>query len=110
MSNLAAFAVIVAAALLESGGDALVRTGLHASGLMAKATLILFGGVVLLTYGVAVNSPPWDFGRLLGVYVAMFFVAAQAINFFAFHVSPTLPVVLGGALIVSGGLLMTVWR
>ena len=110
MSNGAAFVVLVVAALLESGGDALVRAGLHAAGLLAKGGLILLGGLVLLTYGVAVNSPPWDFGRLLGVYVALFFVAAQIINLVAFHVAVTTPVLLGGVLIVSGGLLMTFWQ
>ena len=99
MSGPVALFVLLAAALLEAGGDAIVRGGLHASGAALKTGLIVLGGVVLLAYG-----------RLLGVYVSLFFVAAQAINFLAFGVAPAAPIVLGGALIVSGGLLMTVWR
>jgi small multidrug resistance family-3 protein len=68
------------------------------------------GAAVLFAYGIVVNSPPWDFGRLLGVYVAMFFPAAQLINWAAFGVRPTLPIGVGGALIAAGGLAITFWR
>jgi hypothetical protein len=57
-----------------------------------------------------VNAPPWDFGRLLGVYVTLFFLVAQAINFFVFGVRPPLPIYVGGSLIITGGLLITLWR
>jgi drug/metabolite transporter (DMT)-like permease len=50
-----------------------------------------------------VNTPPWDFGKLLGVYVVFFFVVAQLINWIFFHQRPTGPILLGGALIVAGG-------
>jgi hypothetical protein len=93
--------ILVVAALLEAGGDAIVRTGLHSPTVAAKGGLIVLDGLVLLAYGVVVNTPSWDFGRLLGVYVTLFFVAAQGINFFAFGVRPDLSVLLGGLLIVS---------
>jgi small multidrug resistance family-3 protein len=102
--------ILAAAALLEAGGDAIVSSGLHAPTIAAKGGLIALGGLVLLAYGVVVNTPSWDFGRLLGVYVTLFFLAAQAINFLAFGVRPDLSVLLGGLLIVSGGLLMTFWH
>ena len=101
---------LTAAALLEAGGDALVRAGLHAPSAMSKSGYLVAGAVVLFIYGVTVNTPPWDFGRLLGVYVSLFFVAAQTINYFAFGVAPTLPILAGGALIISGGMLMTFWH
>ena len=110
MSNATALLVLLVAALLEAGGDALVRSGLHAAAPAAKVSLILAGGLVLLAYGITVNAPPWDFGRLLGVYVVLFFAAAQAINTFAFQVPLTTPIVAGGALILAGGLLMTFWH
>src|SRR5260370_39527141 len=110
MSNVMALLILVAAALLEAGGDAIVRTGLHSPTAAVRGGLIALGGLVLLAYGVVVNTPSWDFGRLLGVYVTLFFMAAQAINFFAFGVRPELPVLLGGLLIVAGGLLMTFWH
>jgi hypothetical protein len=109
VSNLTAFVVLVVAALLEVGGDAVVRSGLFAPGFARKVSLVLLGGLLLTVYGVVVNTPKWDFGRLLGVYVVLFFVTAQIINFVGFHVRPGPPVLLGGALIVAGGLVMTLW-
>jgi hypothetical protein len=45
-----------------------------------------------LAYGLSVNAPPWDFGKLLGVYVTLFFVLAQIINYLAFGMRPDLPI------------------
>ncbi|MFT8353066.1 MAG: hypothetical protein ABF617_00535 [Gluconobacter japonicus] len=101
--------LLIVAAFLEVGGDALVRSGLHTAGL-GRAGYIAAGGAVLLAYGLTVNLPDWDFGRLMGVYVALFFVAAQIVNFYAFHQALELPVFVGGAFIVTGGILLTVWR
>jgi small multidrug resistance family-3 protein len=110
MNNLALLLLLTIAAALESGGDALARSGLHATTPGMKLLFLLLAAAVLFTYGVTVNLPPWDFGKLLGVYVALFFVVAQAINYFAFNQQPTIPILAGGALIISGGLLITFWR
>ena len=96
--------------MLEAGGDALVRAGLHTSNVAVRIGLFIAGAAVLSVYGVVVNVPPWDFGRLLGVYVTLFFLVAQVINLAFFGVRPGLPVVVGGALIMSGGLIITLWR
>ncbi len=110
MSNLVAFVILALAALLEAGGDAVVRGGIHASSLAQRVAMVVLGGLILTAYGVVVNTPSWDFGRLLGVYVTLFFLAAQAINATVFKVPPSAPILAGGALIVAGGLLMTFWR
>ncbi len=110
MNNLSILAVLILAAVLEAGGDALARSGLHAHALATRLGFFATGAVVLFTYGITVNLPNWDFGKLLGVYVALFFVVAQIINLAAFGVRPGLPIYCGGALIVSGGLLMTFWK
>ena len=102
--------LLIVAATLESGGDALVRTGLHSSTLATRLSYLLIGAVVLFLYGVVVNLPPWDFGRLLGVYVAMFFLVAQVINRVAFGVIPTAPIVVGGAFIIVGAMIVTFWK
>ena len=68
-----------------------------------QARQFLLGGLVLAFYGYTVNAPPWDFGRLLGVYVAFFFVVAQLISWLGFGHKPTPMILLGGALIVVGG-------
>jgi small multidrug resistance family-3 protein len=98
-----AMVILVAAAFLEAGGDALMRMGLRSPTHSRAALFFIAGGLVLTFYGYAVNAPPWDFGRLLGVYVAFFFVVAQLINWFAFHQEPTPTILLGGTLIVIGG-------
>ncbi len=110
MGNIGILAVLTLAAALEAGGDALVRSGLHAPVWSTRAAFMAAGALVLFTYGVTVNLPPWDFGRLLGVYVALFFVVAQLINLLAFGIKPGLPIYAGGLLIISGGLLITFWR
>ena len=110
MNSLAILAVLTLAAVLEAGGDALARNGLHASTFASRVGFLATGAAVLFAYGVTVNAPPWDFGRLLGVYVALFFVVAQLINLLAFGMKPGLPIYLGGLLIISGGLLITFWR
>ena len=110
MNSFSILLVLTLAAILEAGGDALARTGLHAHALLIRLGFFAAGAVVLFAYGITVNLPNWDFGRLLGVYVALFFVVAQLINLTAFGIRPTLPIYCGGALILSGGLLMTFWK
>jgi len=105
-----ALLLLTIAAALEVGGDAIIHRGLHGHGILARAGLILAGGVVLMLYGIFVNLPAWDFGRLLGIYVVLFFVIAQIVNRVAFGVSPSTPILAGGALIVAGGVVMTLWR
>jgi small multidrug resistance family-3 protein len=110
MTRTSALAVLLLAAVLEAGGDALVRVGLHASSLWTRAALLASGAVVLFAYGCSVNVPQWDFGRLLGIYVVFFFVVAQAISWLVFHQPPTRPVYLGGAFIVLGGVILSLGR
>lgn len=93
------------AALLEAGGDALVRSGLRSPGLV-RIALLFAGAVVLFAYGCMVNASHWDFGRLLGVYVAFFFIVAQLINWIAFHKVPSSGVLWGGVCIVAGGVIV----
>lgn len=106
-----AFLLLILAAALEAGGDALMRRGLLGrEAMVLRGGLILLGAAVLALYGLAVNLAPWDFGRLLGLYVVVFFVMAQAVNWAVFGLSPSAPILVGGALILGGGLVMTFWR
>jgi small multidrug resistance family-3 protein len=110
MNPLLAYLVLSVAAALEAGGDAIVRKGLHAASTPARFSLFALGAAVLFAYGLTVNTPPWDFGKLLGVYVTLFFVIAQIVNLMFFGARPDLPIFVGGALIVAGGLVITFWR
>ena len=97
---------LIMAALLEVGGDACVRWGLKSG----KWIGLALGAVVLFGYGLSVNLPKWDFGRLMGVYIAVFFIVSQAVAVLVFKERLQLPAIVGGALIVTGGVLMTAWR
>jgi small multidrug resistance family-3 protein len=110
LSKSALLGVLLLAAILEAGGDALVRHGLHGQSWVTRVGFMSLGALVLFAYAISVNAPPWDFGRLLGVYVTLFFVVAQLINWFAFGVPPTLAIIVGGGFIVAGGLIITGWR
>ena len=99
--------LLLLAALLEAGGDAIVRLGLHASTALARGTMFLIGAVVLFCYGYVVNAPPWDFGRLLGVYVVFFFVVAQIISWLVFQQRPSNMVLIGGGFIIAGGIIIS---
>src|SRR5438445_6050773 len=99
--------LLLSAALLEAGGDAIVRLGLHASTMLARGLLFLIGGLVLFTYGYVVNAPAWEFGRLLGVYVVFFFFVAQLISWIVFHQRPSAAVIIGRVFIVTGGIILS---
>jgi small multidrug resistance family-3 protein len=109
MSRTTSLVVLFVAALLEAGGDALVRSALHTSATATRLAFFALGAVVLFSYGYVVNKPAWDFGRLLGIYVVFFFVVAQAISWLVFNQRPTTPIVVGGAFIVAGGVVMSVF-
>jgi drug/metabolite transporter superfamily protein YnfA len=107
MSTPLILVILFAAALLEAGGDALVRKGLHTTSAASRSVLFLIGALVLFVYGYVVNAPSWDFGRLLGVYVVFFFIVAQLIAWLAFGTAPNKTVLIGGFFIVLGGVILS---
>jgi len=107
MRYLTALPLLFAAALLEAGGDALVRLGFHASPTVRRVLLLGAGGLILFAYGCVVNAPRWDFGRLLGIYVVFFFLVAQVIGWLVFAQPPTRAVWVGGLFIVVGGAIIS---
>jgi len=94
-----AWFVFIAAAVLEVGGDAVIRKGLHGS----LIWFIVSGFLMLGGYGVVVNTVKWDFSRLLGVYVAVFAVVSVLAGRFVFKEAVPLSTWLGLAIIVLGG-------
>lgn len=102
--------VLLLAALLEAGGDAVVRVALHRPSGTARIFTFLLGAVLLFAYGYTVNTPPWNFGRLLGLYVVFFFVIAQVLSWLVFGQRPSLAVVCGGILIISGGIVIAAFQ
>jgi small multidrug resistance family-3 protein len=102
--------LLLAATLLEVSGDAVIRRALYEHVGAARITLFAVGGLLLLGYGSFLNLAPVEFGRVVGLYIATLFVVWQVINYLAFHTVPTLPILLGGALILGGGALVTFWN
>ena len=94
-------AILILAAALEVGGDALIRIGLR-----GPAYWLAAGGVVLFAYGVLVNQSGVDFNRLMGIYIAVFFVVSQAISLILVKQVPDDRLLLGGGFIVTGGLVI----
>ncbi len=92
----------VAAAILEVGGDALIRKGLRGSGW----TFIVAGCIVLALYGLMVNTVKWDFSKLLGVYVAVFASTSILFGLFAFKETVPASTWVGLAFIIAGGLVI----
>ncbi|NTW49147.1 MAG: hypothetical protein HGB19_05340 [Chlorobiales bacterium] len=105
MKSLFTWFIFVSAALLEIGGDALIRKGLRGTGI----GIIILGFITLGCYGLVVNMVKWDFSRLLGVYVAVF--ALGSVLFGRFVFKETIPastwvgllVIIGGGLIIQFG-------
>jgi small multidrug resistance family-3 protein len=97
--------LLVLSAALEVGGDAGMRTGLQ-----GKSMGFAVGAGLLITYGLVVNLSKLDFSKLMGIYIAIFFVVAQIISVVVFKEKVHLPVLVGGAFIVAGGLVMTFWH
>ncbi len=110
MSRGFALLILLVCAILEAGGDALARKGMHAASQSARIGFYVAAAVVLFAYGWLVNRPPWSFGTLLGIYVVLFFVTAQAVSWIFFQERPTPAIWIGGALVVAGGAVMSVWR
>jgi len=105
-----AFALLLMAAALEVFGDSFFQSGMYRSSGLARGLWLVLGIAILAAYGLCVNLPRWDFGRLLGAYVALFFVVAQVVAWLRFDQRPTPPILLGGTLIVAGGLVITFWK
>ena len=95
---------------MRPGATPFSRPAFIASSGFNRALALLAGAAVLAAYGSVVNVPRWDFGKLLGVYVVLFFLMAQILNKVRFGQSPTLPIYAGGGLIMAGGLVIAFWK
>lgn len=105
-----AFLVLALAAYLEVQGDACFQSGLYNASGARRLGWFAAGALVLVGYSLFLNASKIDFGKLLGIYVVLFFLVAQVVARIQFHQTPTKPIYLGGALIVLGGLVMSFWK
>ena len=101
---------ILIATILEVAGDAIIRHSIYNHTGLARAALMIFGALLLFGYGTALNLAPVEFREVVGLYIATLFVVWQVGNYIAFKSFPSLPVLIGGLLIVSGGMIVTFWK
>jgi len=101
---------LIVATALEVSGDALIRKSLFEHAGPARLALFLLGAILLAGYGTFLNLAPLEFGQVVGLYIATLFVMWQIINFAFFRELPTLPILVGGVLIVTGGLIVSFWK
>ena len=105
------FLFLLVATLLEATGDALVRMSIYREQLgWARVAIFLLGAALLTGYGTFLNLAPLEFARVVGLYIATLFVVWQVINYLAFGVAPGAPIFVGGALIVTGGMIVSYWK
>lgn len=110
LQGVPAIVFLLAATLLEVSGDAVVRMAIYGHGGIARAGLFFAGAGLLFGYGTLLNLAPLDFGRVVGLYIATLFVVWQVINFVAFRALPSVPIVVGGLLVIAGGAIITFWN
>ena len=108
--NVPPLVLLVIATTLEVCGDAIIRLALYEHAGVARIALLGAGAACLLGYGTLLNLSPIEFGKIVGLYIATLFVVWQFINFIVFRSVPTLPVWVGGSLIIGGGIIVTYWK
>jgi small multidrug resistance family-3 protein len=108
--KLTIFGFLILATALEVFGDAVVRMGLGQQILANRLIYFAGGAVLLFGYGLSLNTAPIEFEKVLGVYIATLFVMWQIVSFMAFRTVPSLPTLVGGALIIAGGLVVAFWQ
>jgi small multidrug resistance family-3 protein len=90
--------VLVLAAVLEVGGDAVIRRGLRAHGI----ALVVAGFLVLGSYGILVNLLRADFSRLVGAYAGVFAVISVLAGCLVFGERPAATTWAGLGIVVLG--------
>jgi drug/metabolite transporter (DMT)-like permease len=110
LQNIHPVVFLLVATTLEVSGDAIIRMCIYNHTGWTRIGLALTGAILLFGYGFFLNLAPVEFGRVVGLYIATLFVVWQIINYIAFKSVPSLPVIIGGALVIAGGLIITFWK
>lgn len=101
---------LIVATTLEVSGDAVIRMAMFDHAGLYRIALFVAGAALLFGYGSFLNLAPVEFGQVVGLYVATLFVVWQIVNFAFFRTLPTIPILVGGALVVAGGAIITFWK
>src|SRR5882757_4871153 len=101
---------LLVATTLAVCGDAIIRSSIYNQTGLARLGFMLAGALLLFGYGFSLNLAPVEFGQVVGLYIATLFVVWQVINFIAFRTLPTMPILVGGGLVIAGGAIITFWK
>ena len=101
---------LLIATIFEVSGDAIIRMCIYNHTGMARIGFALIGTILLFGYGLFLNLAPVEFSQVVGLYIATLFIIWQIINYIIFKSVPSLPIILGGLLVVTGGLIITFWK
>ncbi|GAA4085421.1 hypothetical protein [Mucilaginibacter panaciglaebae] len=110
VQNIHPIIFLIVATTLEVSGDAIIRKTIYEHTGIARIGFGLVGTLLLFGYGFFLNLAPVEFGKVVGLYIATLFVVWQVITYFTFKTVPSLPIVVGGSLVVLGGLIVTFWK
>ena len=91
-----AFVLLAIAARLEVRGDAYFQSGLYRSSGGRQIASFVAGGVVLVCDSLFLNSSKIDFGKLLDIYLGLFFLIAQVVARLQLHRSRSKSIYIGG--------------
>lgn len=103
-------AFIIAATMFEAVGDAVMRIALHYHVMPSRIFLFALATLLLAMYGASLNLAPVEFAEATGIYIASLFVAFQAVNYLFFKHRPTPGIVVGGIFIVTGAIVVAIWK
>jgi multidrug transporter EmrE-like cation transporter len=103
-------AFIIAATVFEAVGDAVMRIALRYRVMPSHIFLFALATLLLAMYGASLNLAPVEFAEATGIYIASLFVAFQIANYVFFHQKPSPSTLVGGALIITGAVVVAVWR
>jgi len=100
---------IIIATILEVCGDKIISNSLHNHSGIARLGPMLIGATLLFGYGFFLNLSPLAFGKIVGLYITTLFIVWQIVTCLTTRSAPAMPVIIGGALIVAGGMIITFW-
>jgi len=101
---------VLVATIFEVAGDAIIRKCIYEYSGTARVIFFMIGAAFLFLYGFTLNLAPVEFKQIVGIYIATLFIVWQVGNYIAFKTLPNVSILIGGALIVTGGLIVTFWE
>lgn len=101
---------VLIATIFEVAGDALIRKCIYNYEGPTRILFFIIGAILVFCYGFSLNLAPVEFRQVVGLYIATLFIVWQIGNYISFKTLPNMPVIIGGILIVTGGLIVTFWK